>query len=199
MNQPTRRPFRGAVATVALVLTASGLASGCSGDDDPEPKSSPSSSSAATPAGVTTAVTIGKLTGGLPAAARAEVAADVQKVVDGWFEAAYLGGDYPRSDFSQAWPGFTAGARAQARRDAALTSNSDLGPKIDGVEPVKRVLRLEVLSSRKKPVGVTARVILRFRTTGTVAEDVRVAGRLYLTPVEDGGRVFGYDITKGTA
>jgi hypothetical protein len=57
---------------------------------------------------------------------------------------------------------------------------------------------LDVLAVRKHAVGVTARVYLRFRTTGHLKRDVRVQGRLYLTPTPAGWRVFGYDMTKGS-
>ena len=51
----------------------------------------------------------------LPAAGRQRLAAKVREVVDGWTEAAYLGGDYPRRDFADSWPGFTP---ARTRRFA---------------------------------------------------------------------------------
>ena len=53
-----------------------------------------------------------------------------------------------------------------------------------------------MLSARSRPAGVTAHVVLRFATTGDTTEDVRVAGRLYLTKGEQGWQVFGYDVTK---
>ena len=39
----------------------------------------------------------------------------VGKVVDRWWDAAYLGGGYPRSSFPSAFPGFTDGAEKRAR------------------------------------------------------------------------------------
>jgi hypothetical protein len=48
-------------------------------------------------------------------------------------------------------------------------------------------------------VGVTARVLFAFETTGEVERAVRVQGRLYLTRTHDGWQVFGYDVTKGAA
>ena len=202
MSQPGRRPFQRGARAVApaavLVVGAAALVAGCSGDDGAAPKP-PASSSASPTAGPRLSSSLGTLTGRLPAAQRKAVAADVTKVVDGWLTAAYLG-DYPRTDFSSAWPGFTAGARARAAHDAALTSNKDIGAKVDSVELTKRTVRLDVVSRHGRPVGVTARVIARFSTTGQVAEDVRVGGRLYLTKGPQGTwQVFGYDITKGTA
>ncbi|KQW48377.1 hypothetical protein ASC77_06340 [Nocardioides sp. Root1257] len=183
------------MAAVVLVCLAAG---GCSGSDDQPDADGPTptaSSSAATPE-VVTDVSIGKLAGKLPTARRAALADDVQQVVDGWIDAAYLAGDYPRTDFSDSWPGFTAGARATASRDGDLMSNRDIGASIDAVEPEKRQVVLDVLSVRKKPVGVTAHVVVRFATSGDTTKDVRVAGRLYLTKGTHGWQVFGYDVTK---
>jgi hypothetical protein len=194
MSQPTRRTSWAPAATLAVVLA---MTTACSGGDEPEPKTAGSPS--ATPAEVATAVSFGKMTGRLPAGARSALAKDVQKVVDGWLDAAYLGGDYPRTDFAGSWPGFTAGAQANARRDAALMSNQDIGAEIDGVEAERRVVRLDVLSAKKRPVGVTARVVLKFRTTGTTEQDVQVHARLFLTPGKDGWQVFGYDVRKDAA
>jgi hypothetical protein len=195
MGQWSRHVTRGSAVLVAVVL----LAGGCSGDKDDPPEKPSATASATSPAAVTTQVSWGSFAGRLPQARRDHVAADVQKVVDGWLDAAYVAGDYPRTDFAGSWPGFTPGAQALARRDADLTSNSDIGASIDGVVPEKRALRLDVISVRKLPIGVTARVVLRFATTGDTVKHVRVAGRLYLTRSKQGWQVFGYDLTKGDA
>lgn len=182
------------VAAVVLVSLAAG---GCSGSDDEPDADTPSpTTSSSAPAGVATEISLGTLAGRLPTARRAALVGDVQPVVDGWIDAAYLGGDYPRTDFSDSWPGFTAGARATATRDGDLMSNRDIGASVDAVEPEKRQVVLDVLSVRKKPVGVTAHVVVRFATTGDTTKDVRVAGRLYLTKGTHGWQVFGYDVTK---
>ncbi|GAA4370448.1 hypothetical protein GCM10023146_18640 [Nocardioides caricicola] len=140
---------------------------------------------------------IGKLTGRLPKPERAKVVAAVGAVVDGWTQAAYVGGAYPRRDFADAWPGFTAGARALAKRDRALMSNQDIGHRIDGVELRRSRVVLDVLSVKQRAQAVTARVLVGFRTTGQVERAVRVQGRLYLTHGDGGWQVFGYDMTKG--
>jgi hypothetical protein len=64
------------------------------------------------------------------------------------------------------------------------------------VEPKRRDVTLDVISVRHRPVGVTARVVLRFTTTGASPGNVRVAGRLYLTKGKRGWQVFGYDVRK---
>ena len=192
----TRRARRaGGAAAAALLLAAATGA--CSGSDD-EPGATPSTgSSEATDQPVRTQVSYGKVTGNLRAGSRDRLAQQVGQVVSRWTDAAYLGGDYPRRDFADSWPGFTAGAQREAHGDRALMSNEDIGDRIDGVVPHKSVVRLDVLAVKKHPVGVTAHVYLGFGTTGDVEKEVRVKGRLFLTHTDGGWKVFGYDMTKG--
>lgn len=195
MTRPQRR--LSAAIVVALVLAlAVGACSG--GDDEPadQPQSQPAGS--ATVSKVEMVVSFGRVTGSLPRDARTRLAGQVRELVDGWTRAAYLGGDYPRRDFSTSWPGFTPGARKEAHGDRALMSNEDIGQRIDGVQARRSRVRIDVLAVRKRAVGVTARVLLGFRTTGRLERDVRVQGRLYLTRTDRGWRIFGYDMTKGT-
>jgi hypothetical protein len=196
MSQRFGRRSWAFAAVVAVALATSG----CSGSDSDEPRTAASSSApaaaTATAPAVTTQVGWGRLVGRIPATRRHRLAADVRQVVDGWIDAAYLAGDYPRTDFSGSWPGFTRGAALDARRDADLTSNHDIGASIDGVQPQTRALTLDVVSARRRPVGVTAHVALRFATTGARPETVQVAGRLFLTPTGQGWQIFGYDVRK---
>ena len=194
MSQRSRRGSWG-LATLVVVTLVTG---GCSGGSEDEDSSVPTSSSSSTPAeptAVTTDFTWGELAGRLPGAQRRALALDVREVVDGWIDAAYLG-DYPRTDFADSWPGFTARAQAQARRDADLMSNRDIGADTDEVEAEVRDVALDVVSVKGRPAGVTARVALRFVTTGDTSQTVRVHGRLYLTRGKQGWQVFGYDVTK---
>ena len=192
----TRAARRAATAAAALGLAV--LVSGCSGDSDGSADPGSTSSASAEHA-VETQVTWGKVTGTLPPDAREQVIATVGDLVDGWTEAAYLGGDYPRQDFSDAWPGFTPGAAQEAHGDRALMSNEDIGTRIDGVEPHKSTVRIDVLAVKQQPVGITAHVFLGFATTGDLEREVRVTGRLFLTPTPQGWKVFAYDVTKGAA
>jgi hypothetical protein len=183
------------VAAAALLLAAT--AGACSGSDD-GPGATPSSgSSGATDHPVEAQVSFGRITGRLTPESRDRLAQQVGQVVTGWTEAAYLGGDYPRRDFADSWPGFTAGAQQDARGDRALMSNEDIGDRIDGVVPHRSVVRLDVLAVKKHPVGITAHVFLGFGTTGDLEREVRVKGRLFLTHTDAGWKVFGYDMTKG--
>lgn len=188
---------RAAGAAVALVLALATAA--CSGDSD----GAPTEPTAASTYGATevrrieTQVTWGRVTGKLPRDVRERVGRQVRELVEGWERAAYLGGDYPRRHFARAWPGFTRGAQEQARHDRALMSNEDIGGRIDGVRERHSRVRIDALAVKRHPVGITAHVLLAFRTTGKVRRDVRVQGRLYLTRKDGHWRVFGYDVTKG--
>lgn len=184
----------GAAAAALVVALAAG---GCSGGDD-EPGTPDAGPSGASDHPVRSQVSFGTITGKLSSETRKRLAHQVVEVVDGWTDAAYLGGDYPRRDFSDSWPGFTAGAEQQAHADRALMSNEDIGDRIDGVEPHKSVVKLDVLAVKQHPVGVTARVFLGFGTTGKVHREIRVRGRLFLTHTDRGWKVFGYNVTKGT-
>lgn len=198
MTTSVRRAYVAGLAGLAVAL---GLTlGGCSGDEDEsdDPGAVASTPGAPEAPAVETVVEIGRVTGRLPREARERLADQVGVVVDGWTEAAYLGGDYPRRDFSDSWPGFTAGAQEEARRDRALMSNEDIGERIDGVTVRRSRVHIDVLAVRQRAVGVTARVLLGFRTSGELEQVVRVEGRLYLTHTERGWRVFGYDVTKGT-
>ena len=197
-----RRPARTAPAVTALLLALTLGVGACSGSSDGTDGSAPADRSAATgttrPA-LATEVRLGKVTGTLSKKGRRHLAHAVGTVVDGWLDAAYVEGDYPRANFRDAYPGFTGGARADARHDRALMSNQGIGRRIDGVTALKRTLSLDALVVHRRPVGVTAHVVLRFRTSGDLARKVEVRGRLFLTHGPHGWRVFGYDVSKGAA
>jgi hypothetical protein len=198
------RRVRRTAATGALALTLGLGAGACSGADDPvepaagSPTGSPSGSpSPAAERTLATTVSYGEVTGRMDRPTRQRLERQVQAVVDGWTEAAYLGGDYPRRAFADVWPGFTRGAQDQARHDRALMSNQDIGERIDGVTARRNALVLDALAVRGRPVAVTARVRLGFRTSGDLERTVRVTGRLFLTRTDGQWKVFGYDVTKG--
>ncbi len=132
MTRAARRASGALALTLVLALTAGGCRDSEETPAEPGTAAAPSSSAPDEPA-VETKVSFGELTGRLPKPERARVEQQIVGVVDGWTEAAYLGGDYPRRDFADSWPGFTAGAQALAKRDKALMSNQDIGDRIDGV------------------------------------------------------------------
>ena len=194
----TFRPpgFAPRVTAILLVLALS--SSACTSDADDPASPGESSTTAAGPAPLATRITLGKTTGKLSTVEKRRLKRAVGKTVDGWLDAAYIAGDYPRSNFRTAFPGFTRGARAEARSDKALMSNHDIGKRIETVEATRRRLRVDALVVDGRAVSATARVVLTFTTTGDVSKDIEVRGRLFLSRA-DGWRIFGYDMTKGVA
>jgi hypothetical protein len=188
---------------VCLVLVLAVVLAACSGGDSSEPAADPGDGATGAteapdaPPPLETTASLGKVTGKLPKDKRSRVRQQVAHAVDAWIDAAYVGGDYPRTDFATSWPGFTTGAKARAKSAKALMSNQDIGAQVDAVEATTRKVTVDVLAVKGHPAGATARVTLRFRTDGEVTRKVEVRGRLFLTPTADGWRIFGYDVTKG--
>lgn len=197
----TRAAHR-ATGPVSLLLLLALAVGGCSGDDeqgtpDAQPSSASSAPSEKAPPEVHTKVSVGHVPGRLSAEAGRRAARNVGKVVDRWFDAAYVGGRYPRRDFRDSFPGFTPGAAASAHRDRALMSNQPLGPRIDEVRATQRLVWVDVLPAGGRAAAATARFRLAFTTTGKAERSVVVRGRLFLTPGPRGWKVFGYDVAKG--
>jgi hypothetical protein len=191
---------RPALAVASMLLCLSAGATACSEESGGDSSSQPPLPSHAPPTfEIQTRTTIGRVVGRLPHKDRKRLADAVTPVVQRWFNAAYVGGDYPRKDFSDAFPGFTAGARAEARRDLGLMTNQGIGERIEGVTPKASRLRLDVLAVRKHPSAVTARFRLAFRTEGDLERKVQVGGRLLLTRSDGGWRIFGYHVAKSGA
>lgn len=200
-RRPSRRSARTATAISLAVLLVASL-SACSGDDDGEPEpGGPDASAGAdveAPAPVETVATMGEVVGKLSGPRRARLTSHVTEVVDAWIDAAYLG-DYPRTDFDDAFPGFSDGAAEDARTDGALMSNAPLGPDLDEVVALQRRLTIDALAPGGRAVGVTARVVLTMRLSGEVDRKERVGGSLFMTYRDGDWQVFGYDVTRGRA
>jgi hypothetical protein len=204
MRTPPRTARRRAPGMVAALLCLAVTATACSGGSNDSSGASGGDGTSAsegtdTPGPLTTTATLGKVAGKLPKDKRSKARKQVAQTVDQWFDAAYIDGDYPRSDFANAWPGFTTGAKADAADDEGLMSNEDIGTKISAVEATTREVTVDLLAVKGHARGATARFVLKFRTTGDVQRKIEVRGRLFLTPVSDGWRIFGYDVTKGRA
>ena len=193
------------VATAVPLALVAALLAGCS-DDAPADLGAPPSPSATpteqAPPEVPTRARVREVTGSrLAPAVRRALTSRVTTVVDGWFDAAYLGGTYPRTDFTGAFPGFTPGAAARARQDQRLMTNAAVGTTTYAVRATAKSVVLDVLAARGRASAVTATFRLRMVRTGETGgvRRERVTGRLYLTrekPV--GWRVFGYDVERGT-
>lgn len=189
------RKITATVASGALALT---LLTGCTGDDGKSGNGGGSSGGGGdqAPARIETKASVGQVAGKLGKGKRRKVLADVTAVVDGWLDAAYVEGDYPRSDFGNAFPGFTKGAAKLAAKDRRTMSNARLGKRIERVEVVKRNMKIDVLAPGGKFAGATARVMLVVALGGEVERRDRIHGRVLLTPTKGGWRVFGFDVRR---
>lgn len=191
------------LSTLALVLALVLATAGCSGDPDGDASAREGGHRQAVvvrapPGSLPTTTTISTVTGKLTDRRRQQLKRSVARTVDGWLDAAYVGGDYPRrGGFRKAFPGFGSGAKDRARRDLALMTNVRVAQRISRVDVRRRELRLDVLAVRGRAAGVTARVLLVFDTRGRVQRRDRVQGRLHLTWRNGGWQVFGYDIARG--
>ena len=140
---------------------------------------------------------VGVVTGKLKPARRQAIAGRVGEMVDAWFDAAYLEGDYPRTSFRDAFPGFTPDAADLARRDRDLLTNAAIGSRIDGVVVLRKTVKVDLLSPGHRPAGATARFRLDFRTEGDLERRVVVSGRLMLAKVRGGAwKIFAYDVRR---
>ncbi|RYB91020.1 hypothetical protein EUA93_18990 [Nocardioides oleivorans] len=191
-----------ALALLVLPTTSLGLVA-CQSEVDPSASSPerPSRDDAqATLAShpVETRTRIHRVFGRLPDARRKAVRAQVGSVVDAWWEASYLGGSYPRSDFPQAFPGFTKAAERRARSDKALLTNQTQGPRIDSVSARHRMIALDILATDRQARSATASFVLKFETGGELVGTTTVRGRLFLVRRDGEWRIFGYDVAKGS-
>ena len=89
----------------------------------------------------------------------------IAEVVDGWLDAAYVAGDYPRTRLRDAFPGFTRGAADRAAAGRALMSNQAIGARIDAVDgrPSAGCASTCWPSRARRPVAATARARARLR------------------------------------
>lgn len=181
-------------AAVCLALALSLAA--CTGDDDPEDGEQPAAAAPSGPPPVKTVARLGKVVGDLDKQQRSRLRTRVADVVDDWVDAAYLG-EFPRTDFADAFPGFTKGAAADARTDAGLMSNKRFAADLEQVVATKREVVVDALAVRKKAVTATAHFVLAMRLEGGVNRKERVRGRLFLTYDKGAWRVFGYDVNRG--
>lgn len=195
------RPLRVGVGVLAAATVLA--AGGCSGGEEPRSSQRPASSpSLAEPSPAPTlevepVVRSGTIVGRFPRKDRARVEKRVARIAVRYVRAAYLAGDYPRKDFRDAFPRFTAGAARAARRDRRLLTNKTIGPRIDGVTPTGVEVKVDLLAVDKRAVAATNHVTVRFRTTGKVEKRFRVQGRLLMTKQSGRWKIFGYDLSKG--
>lgn len=189
------------IPALALALALIAALAACSGDKaGAGPEVDPTRSAAVEregPPPLETTAAIGEVVGKLNAAHQKRLVTKVRGVVDAWIDAAYVAGDYPRSDFADAFPGFSDGAVADATADAGLMSNAGIGARVEAVTATKRDLVVDALAVKGRAVAVTARVVLAFQVEGDLARKERVRGRLFMTYRDGGWQIFGYDVNRG--
>ncbi len=132
--------------------------------------------------------------GRLPQAQRERLERDAGQLVSGYLAAAYLH-ERPSDGFRGSFPGFTTGARELALKDVDTASDAAFSGA-DEVRSRSAVAFLSVVATEGRAVGATARIFLDLAVTdGSRGRLVEVRGRLLLSPVGDGWRIFGYDLT----
>lgn len=201
-----RRPRRAVVLTVSLLVVAL-VGAGCTGGGSDADGGAGGGADSGAAGGDRTGrqvqldARVGKVAGGLPKPRRQKAVRQVGGVVDRWFEAAYLGGDYPRRSFKRVWPGWSRDLRRQARADRRLTSNAGIGRSTRSVIGRRKQVRVDVLAWKGWHRSATARFTLVFdqvpRKEAHRTTRHRVNGRLMLVPTGKGGwRVVGYDVSR---
>lgn len=187
-----------ALAGAPLLL---GVAGCTSGESEPADPASTGESSRAEgrvlPQGVTrSSVRVGHVVGRLPGREQRRVVRDAGRVVDGWFERAWLGDGAARGPAT--FRGFTPVAERRARGDRRSLTVRGIPGRLGGVVPRTRSVVLDVLAPRGTARAVTARFRLGFaaydRRLQRLPRRAVVTGRLMLTPVGKQWRVFGYDV-----
>ena len=191
---------------MALLL----LAGACTGDaETPEesaPSPLPSRSVGSQPTleakPVPMQVEVAKVVGGkLRREQRRNLSRQVSGVVSAYFDAAFLGGEYPRRNFSDALDTFSRGAAQRALPDRPILTNAAVGDVTEAVVPRVKRVHLDVLVPRRVVVGLTARfrlVFLQERLRGADRR-VTVSGRLLLHRKKSGSwQIFGYDAARSS-
>lgn len=181
---------RAAAAVIGLLMSVSAL-SACSGDDEPD-SPGPGGSDSGEQSSVATTTKVSEITGTLPKKERQRVASAVTRVVDGWWDRAYLSDD----DTDNPYPGFTPGAARLAARDADIMTGADLAGG-DPLTATRRRVTLDVLATGKRAVGVTAAVLLVLETAGDDGQRFVVRGTVELERDKADWRIFGYRMSAG--
>ena len=218
---PAGTSFAGPVAAGVLVLAGlSACTSAVTVPDTPTPEMGERTSSLQVSAPVT------RVAGRLSDRDRLAVRTEVEALVAGYVTAAFLDpGTAPEEMFPGFTDAATRLARAQdavlSRADLDPAPDAGSGAAADDgaapddgaasddggtatVEVVSVEAPVTVLAPRGRPAGATARLDLRLAVTpppsddgeAAATEDVRLRGRLLLTPVGQGWQVFGFDLIR---
>lgn len=144
-------------------------------------------------------VRVTRVSGKLRKSSKESLERNIARTIGGYWDAAYLGGGYPRGDFDDDFNAFSAGVGQRARHDQGFLTNADLGPSTESVVALEKKAWLAVLAPNKVAAGVTARIRLVYLADRgeAQAKRVTVSGRLLLTRKKSGGwQIFGYDVAR---
>lgn len=195
-----RRRGRSALVSAVAVLLLAPLA-GCdsgadiNGEQDDEPATS---DQAVDQPEVTTATTLQNVGTKLDDTHRERLKNSITEVVDPFFDGAFLG-EFPRTDYAEAFAAFTPGAAEDAQRDLDLLTSAAIADQIDSAEATRRRVRVDVFAVKGHPRGVTVHFVLEFDTKGGLEQSMRVRGDLYLAKDKGVWQVFGYDVDQAEA
>ena len=180
------------VVFVALALSA------CTGGSDP-PGSGPLASAPPTtyPAGVGLLTHVSEVHGDLANEARDRIPTLAGDAIDGYFQRAFLSTSTDTMD--SAFGVFTPGAAEQARAEADVTTNQELGPGMEAIWADRYEVTLTVLARDGAAQGGTAQVAFEAKGVHRVEGNVHlgVYGWLYLT-VDGAGawKIMGYHLNQ---
>jgi hypothetical protein len=209
VSRPHVRRTRRRVVPPALGLLLAASSAACTGGSEPsvEPTrdattgQASGSASVPRPTSVPFRTEVTHVAGRLPLRDRRVVATRVGRTLTAYVDAAFLGGDYPRSDFTASFDAFTEGGARQARGDTALLTNQPLGATTRTVQATRRTAYLSVLAPGGTVAGATAAVDLVFRVDrgSQPGRRVHLKGRLLLTKDRSGAwAIFGYDLNRSS-
>jgi hypothetical protein len=206
------RPWPRRALAAGLLAAVLAVSSACTADPEPldeggAPSALPDRSVGATPTiearPVPMQVSVARVAGErLRKKQRRRLERQVGRVLSEYFDAAYLAGEYPRTDFTGALATFSPGVVRRAASDRALLTNAGIGARTEAVVPRAKRARLDVLVPRRVVVGLTARVRLVFLRHQAQGPDqkVTVRGRLMLNRKKSGPwQIFGYDLSRSSA
>jgi hypothetical protein len=183
--------LRRVAAAAATAAQLAGALTACTHADTKKDAGVAPNPPEATASTATLNVKVARVAGTLRKPARTKLADSVKATLQEYVDDAFLG-DYPRSDFADAFSSFTAGAAKQARKDTDLVSAAPYKAS-QAVDAQKLAAELTVFSPGGTPAGVTAKVRFGFDVDGT---PVTYAGRLLLTKEKGAWRIFGYDLRR---
>ncbi|TIC88789.1 hypothetical protein E8D34_03780 [Nocardioides sp. GY 10113] len=190
----SRSPRRTTSAAAAVIAALMPLTAACSDDAAPAAQTTPTPVTAE-PTPFSVRADVGNVTGRLGRSDRREVLRDVREVVADWMEAAYVETG-SAVDLGTAFADFTPQAAASAKRQRALLTNAALA-SADGVEVRPAVVKVDVLAPGGEVAAATARFRVVLQREGAKRQE-KVVGRLMLSPVKKGWKVFGFTVERGS-